>query len=257
MTLLHLLQEQPGEIGRYVLLPGDPARCDRIAAHFDQPRVVASLREYRAISGALLGEQVSVVSTGIGSPGAAIAIEDLIALGVDTFIRVGTSGGMQPHLRAGDLGIITAAIRDEGTTKQYLPVEFPAVAHLGVVTALKEAAEKLGYRYHLGVAHSKDSFYGQVQPERMPVARWLIDRWEAWKTGGTICAEMESAILFILSSIHRVRAGSILHIAVNQEGPDPEHVVADHAAAIQTAVEALRILIEQDRAVGQNPSRLL
>ena len=146
------------------------------------------------------GEKVSVTSTGIGNPSAAIAIEELAAVGADTFIRVGTSGGMQPHLKAGDLGIIWGAIRDEGTTRHYMPVEFPAVADLEVITALQKAARQSGLRSHTGISHSKDSFYGQHQPERMPVANQLIERWHTWRASGAICAEMETATLFVLSS---------------------------------------------------------
>lgn len=237
-----------GDVGRYVLLPGDPGRCELIASYFDNPQLIANHREYKTYTGTLLGEKVSVTSTGIGCPSAAIAVEELIALGADTFIRVGTSGGMQPEIRPGDLGIITGAIRDEGTSMHYLPPEFPAVANVEIVSALREAAQKLGNPYVLGISQSKDSFYGQHQPGRMPVANRLLDRWKAWKMGGAICSEMEASIIFILGSIYRKRTGGIMLIMANQESTDPNAgVVSDLHPVISTAVEALKILIVQDR----------
>jgi uridine phosphorylase len=246
--VMYHIQMKKGDVGRYVLLPGDPGRCEKIAAHFDEPQLVANNREYKTYTGTLLGEKVSVTSTGIGCPSAAIAVEELSIIGADTFIRVGTSGGMQPHLVPGDLAIITGAIRDEGTSHQYMPAEFPAVADLDVVTALREAAGRLDVPHHLGVTHSKDSFFGQHQPERMPVKNHLLDRWEAWKAGGAICSEMEASAIFVISSILRKRAGGIMLIAANQESDDPEvkrsHDLTD---LLRTTVEAVRILIERDR----------
>jgi uridine phosphorylase len=247
MSLQHHIQLGPEDVGRYVLLPGDLSRCELIAAQFDEPRLVAQNREYITFSGTILGEKVSVTSTGIGNPSAAIAIEELIAIGADTFIRVGSSGGMQKYQRPGDLAIISASIRDEGTTKHYLPVEFPAVANLDVVLALREAAQKLGNPYHLGISHSKDSFYGQIAPEKMPVANYLKKRWQAWISGGAICAEMESATLFVLCSVYQKRAGSITLIAANQESDDPDSGIStEPARLIATAIEAIKILIRND-----------
>ena len=246
MNLQEHLQIGKGDVGRYVLLPGDPGRCEKIAAHFDDPQLMAFNREFKTITGSLMGERVSVVSTGIGNPSAAIAIEELKNIGSDTFIRVGTSGGMQPELVPGDLAIMKASIRDEGTTKHYLPVEFPAIADIEVVLALKKAADTLGYRSHIGISHSKDSFYGQVAPDRMPVAPYLQRQWRAWTRGGVLCAEMESAILFTLGSIYRLRTGSIALIAMNQENPGLGSVV-DVEPLIKTAVMALKTLITDDR----------
>ncbi len=246
--VVHHLQMKKGDVGRYVLLPGDPGRTDLIAKYFDNARLVASNREYRSFTGTLLGEKVSVVSTGIGCPSTAIAVEELIMIGADTFIRVGTSGGMQPEQEPGELAIVTGAIRDEGTTLHYMPPEFPAVADIDVVLALREAAQRTGARYRLGVSHSKDSFYGQQMPERMPVADRLLERWKAWKMGGAICSEMEAASILILSSIYRTRAGGIMLVAANQESKSRERkIVEDLDELLRTSVEALKILIEQDR----------
>jgi uridine phosphorylase len=248
--LMFHLKMKKGDVGRYVLLPGDPGRCEVIASHFDDPKLIAYNREFKTYTGTLLGEKVSVTSTGIGCPSTAIAVEELVQLGADTFIRVGTSGGMQPAQRPGDLAIVTAAIRDEGTTLHYMPVEFPAVADVEVVMALKEAAIKLDQRYLLGITQSKDSFYGQHSPERMPVASRLLDRWKAWTMGGAICSEMESAVLYILSSIYRKRAGGIMLIMGNQEADDPsvrKNYVEKLDDLINTAIESVKILIQKDK----------
>lgn len=238
-----------GDVGRYVLLPGDPGRCEIIAKWFDNAVKVAQNREYVTYTGTLLGEKVSVVSTGIGGPSTAIAIEELSMIGADTFIRVGTSGAMQPGISVGDLAIVTAAIRDEGTTKQYMPVEFPAVANIDVTLALRTAAENLHIRSHLGVSQAKDSFYGEVEPDRQPIGDQLMARRKAWIAGGAICSEMESATVFVLSSILRRRAGGVMLIVDSQfstEGEQPHHQSLD--SLIATSVEALKLLIRQDRA---------
>lgn len=247
--VLYHVNMKKGDVGRYVLLPGDPGRCELIAGYFDDPHFVTSHREFTTYTGTLLGEKVSVTSTGIGCPSTAIAMEELIMLGADTFIRVGTSGGMQPHLKIGSLAIVTGAIRDEGTSRQYMPVEFPAVADLDVTCALREAALQSGVSYHLGITQSKDSFYGQHEPERMPVGDELSNRWRAWKQGGAICSEMEAATIFILGSINRKRTGGVMLISGNQENTDPPEPGAGESldGLIRTAVTALKILIAQDR----------
>jgi len=247
------IQCGPGDIGRYVLLPGDPGRCALIAKYFDDATLIAQNREYTTYTGTLDGVKVSVTSTGIGGPSTAIAVEELSAIGADTFIRVGTSGGMQPFTKIGDLVIATAAVRDEGTSSHYLPMEFPAVAHPDLVEALREAARRTGVRYHVGVVHSKDSFYGEVQPQRMPIAKRLLERWEAWVKGGTLCSEMESATLFIVSSVLGKRASGLMLVAgltshedEPQEPPAEDDNPLDLSQLIETAVEALRVLIERD-----------
>ncbi|MEF9967972.1 MAG: nucleoside phosphorylase, partial [Longicatena sp.] len=140
-----------GEVGRYVLLPGDPKRCEKIAQYFDNPVLVADSREYVTYTGTLNGVKVSVTSTGIGGPSASIAMEELVACGADTFIRIGTCGGMDINVKGSDVVIAQAAIRFEGTSKEYAPIEFPAVADLQITNALVNAAEKLDQPYHAGV----------------------------------------------------------------------------------------------------------
>lgn len=242
------IQMKKGDVGRYVFLPGDPGRTDHIAKLFDDPKLIASNREYRTWTGTLNGEKVSVCSTGIGGPSTAIAVEELIAIGADTFIRVGTSGGMQPEQVPGELAITLAAIRDEGTSMHYLPAEFPAVADITVIEALRQAAITLDVPYRVGITQSKDSFYGQHEPERMPIADRLLQRWKAWKMGGAICSEMEAATLFILGNIYRVRTGGIMLVAANQESNDPNvGVVEELDDLLAVSIEAVKILIEQDK----------
>jgi uridine phosphorylase len=240
--LQHHLNIQRGDVGRYVLLPGDPGRCEPIAALFDDPRHVATNREYVTYTGTLEGVPVSVVSTGIGCPSTAIAVEELIKAGADTFIRVGTSGSIQTDTPSGHLAIVTAAIRDEGTTSHYLPIEFPAIAHPQIVDALSSAARTMGAETLRGVSQSKDSFYGEVEPDRMPMASRLKDRWLAWRKGGAICSEMEASALFILSAIYGARAGGVMHMM--GVGPDSD---PGREKLLSTAAEALRVLIRQDK----------
>lgn len=240
----------PGEVGRYVILPGDPGRCEKIASHFEDPRKVAQNREYTTYTGKLDGELVSVMSTGIGGPSAAIGMEELIHCGADTFIRVGTSGGMQEEIVGGDVVIATGAIRYEGTSKEYAPIEYPAVADFNVTAALRESARKLGLRTHMGVVQCKDNFYGQHSPDTMPVAYELNSKWDAWMKCGALASEMESAALFIVAGVRRVRCGSVLLVVANQTRRAlglPDEQVYDTEAAIKVAVGAIRRLILEDK----------
>lgn len=240
----------PDDIGRYVILPGDPKRCAKIAAHFEHPVLVADSREYVTYTGTLDGERVSVTSTGIGGPSAAIAIDELAKCRAHTFIRVGTCGGIQEHIVGGDIVIANGAIRMEGTSREFAPIEYPAVPDFGVTGALIEAAERMKLAYHVGVVQCKDSFFGQHEPEIMPVSYELEAKWEAWKRMGALASEMESAALFIAGSFLRVRVGSCFLVVANQEraklGLDNPQA-HDTELAIRTAVEALRLLIARDR----------
>ncbi|MDO4616557.1 MAG: uridine phosphorylase [Lachnospiraceae bacterium] len=239
----------PGDVGGYVILPGDPKRCEKIAAHFDDAHLVADSREYVTYTGTLDGVKVSVTSTGIGGPSASIAIDELAKCGSHTFIRVGTCGGMQEEVLGGDVVIATGAVRMEGTSREFAPIEYPAVPDFNVTAALNFAAEKLGIRHHTGVVQCKDSFFGQHEPEIMPVSYELQNKWEAWIRMGCLASEMESAALFIAGGFLRVRVGSCFLVVANQEREkkglsNPQ--VHDTELAITTAVEALRILIRQD-----------
>lgn len=247
--LQYHIQVGPGDVGRYVILPGDPKRCERIARHLDKTRQIADSREFVTYTGFLDGVKVSVTSTGIGGPSASIAMEELVKCGADTFVRVGTCGGMNLKVESGDLVIASGAIRMEGTSREYAPIEFPAVADFDVTSALRSAAERLGQRYHVGVVQCKDSFYGQHSPEIKPVSYELMNKWEAWKRLGCLASEMESAALFVVGSYLDVRVGSVFVALANQERAKvglPNPVVHDTEMAITVAVEAVRELIRKD-----------
>ena len=243
------IQVGKGEVGKYVILPGDPKRCAKIAAYFDEPKLIADSREFVTYTGYLDGEKVSVTSTGIGGPSASIAMEELVKCGADTFLRVGTCGGMQLDVKSSDVVIATGAIRMEGTSREYAPIEFPAVADLDVTNALIAGAKKLGAVYHAGVVQCKDAFYGQHNPEAMPVSYELINKWEAWKALGCLASEMESAALFVVASTLHVRCGSCFLVMANQEREAAglsNPVSHDTDLAIHIAVEAIRELIKED-----------
>ena len=240
----------PGDVGRYVILPGDPKRCEKIAEYFDNPVLIADSREYVTYTGTIEGVKVSVTSTGIGGPSAAIAIDELSKCGADTFIRVGTCGGMQEEVLGGDVVIATGAVRMEGTSREFAPIEYPAVADFGVTSALIEGAKKIGVRNHTGVVQCKDSFFGQHEPEIMPVSYELEDKWQAWIRVCCLASEMESAALFIAGGFLRVRVGTCLLVVANQERAKkglPNDQVHDTSMAIKTAIEAIRILIQQEK----------
>ena len=244
-----------GQTGRYCILPGDPGRCEKIASYLDKPRHISTNREFNIYEGILSGERVTVCSTGIGGPSAAIAMEELAACGADTFIRVGTCGGISEKVRAGNLVIASGAVRQDGTSREYAPIEFPAVPDTEVLFALCSAAKKLRKITHVGIVQAKDSFYGQHSPEKMPVREELLFKWNAWKKLGVLASEMESAALFTVASYLGVRCGSVFCTVWNQEranaslpgGLDECHNTED---AIEVAVAALKELIILDKNNG-------
>ena len=217
-----------GDVGRYVILPGDPGRCEKIAALFDDAHFVARNREFTIYTGTLLGEKVSVCSTGIGGPSASIAMD----------------------VRSGDVVVATGAIRFEHTSREYAPIEYPAVANFDVTCALVQAAKNLGKSLKTGVVQCKDAFYGQHSPAKMPVSYELLNKWEAWKRLHVKASEMESAALFVVADALGCRCGSCFHVIWNQEreaaGLDQD-MSEDTTSAVEVGVEALRLLIRADR----------
>lgn len=238
-ALQYHLQMRTGDVGRYVLLPGDPGRVPLIASFLDEAEEVAHNRELRTFTGTLDGVPVSVTSTGIGGPSTAIAVEELTRIGADTFIRVGTSGLMQPDfMRSGDLVVVTGAVRDEGTGSEYMPLAFPALADLDVVACLRQACRDRGVRHHTGLSHTQDSFFAGMRTAEMPLATKLQAEQRAWVAGGVLCWEMEAAALYVVSRVLGTRAGGIM-LALSDERHGPENLC-------ETAVAGLRRLIEQD-----------
>ena len=243
-----------GDIGRYCILPGDPGRVPAIAALFDDAKQIAYNREFNVWTGTLLGEKVTACSTGIGGPSASIAMEELHKCGADTFIRTGTCGGIDLNVQSGDVVVATGAIRYEHTSREYAPIEFPAVADFQVTNALVEATKKLGFPLHTGIVQCKDSFYGQHDPAASPVYYELQQKWESWKRLGVKASEMESAALFVVAAALGCRCGSCFHVVWNQEreaaGLD-QRMSEDTSASVRVAVEALKLLIEEDLKLGR------
>ena len=243
-----------GDIGRYCILPGDPGRVPAIAALFDDAKQIAYNREFNVWTGTLLGEKVTACSTGIGGPSASIAMEELHKCGADTFIRTGTCGGIDLNVQSGDVVVATGAIRYEHTSREYAPIEFPAVADFQVTNALVEATKKLGFPLHTGIVQCKDSFYGQHDPAASPVYYELQQKWESWKRLGVKASEMESAALFVVAAALRCRCGSCFHVVWNQEreaaGLD-QKMSEDTSSSVKVSVEALKLLIEADRKASR------
>ena len=206
-----------GEVARYVIVPGDPNRVPVIAESLENVINQGQNREFNAYRGTHKGIDVSVVSTGIGCPSTAIAVEELSYIGAEVFIRIGTSGSVDKSAKKGDIFIATAAVRDDGTSKQYIPIEFPAIASHNVVSNLIKASKNLNIDSKVGICQSKESFFGETEPDRMPVAPYLDFKWKSWQKGSVGASEMEAATLFTLSQIKRIQAGAILAIETSDK----------------------------------------
>lgn len=232
---------------RYAILPGDPGRVEKIANHLKNPVKIGENREYTSFLGEIADEKVLVISTGMGGPSTAICAEELSNIGITHLIRVGTCGGMQLDVSAGDIIIANAAIRQEGTSKEYVPVEYPAVSDYEITSALLKAAKELNYPNHIGVVQCKDSFYGQHSPEKMPVSYELQNKWNAWIKAGALASEMETASLFIVASTLRLKAGAVLSVIWNQERERaglPQETNLDVDKEIKVAIKAIENLIK-------------
>ena len=237
-------------VAKYVLFSGDPWRVEVVKQYLENPKKVAFMREFNTYTGTYKGIEVTVTSTGIGGPSAAIAMEELVACGAHTFVRIGTCGGINTKVKSGDMVIATGAIRMEGTSREYAPIEYPAVPDFQVATALVQACKELNKPYHCGVVQCKDSFYGQHNPNRMPVSYELLNKWEAWKRLGVLASEMESAALFTVADSLGVRCGSVFNVIWNQERKalgyeEPDCLDTD--IAVRAAVLAIKLLIEESK----------
>lgn len=244
--LFHLGFDPNKYNAKYAIIPGAPERTDKIAECLDSATFIGMHREYKAYIGKIGCENVFVCSTGIGGPSAAIAVEELYRAGVRYFIRVGTCGGIQYDIKSGDLVIANSAVRQEGTALEYAPIEYPATADFDVTSALVSAAQQQGYTYHVGVVQSKDSFYGQHDPDASPVSTLLHQKWNAWKQLGVLASEMECASVFTVAASLGAKAGAVLHCVWNQEREaagvhDSETHNTD--CAVKCAVQAIRNMI--------------
>lgn len=237
-----------GEVGDYVLVPGDPGRTPMIAKYLDDAREVAFSREYRTFTGKVAGVPVSTMSSGMGGPSVAIAIEELSELGVHTFLRVGTCGAAQPEIKMGDLVIATGSVRSEGTPNGYIPLEYPAVASLDVVNAVVEAAKAAGAPHHLGIIRSVDALYSDLVPDRMPRSTQLKEELQMWSRAGVLGNDMESSTFFVVAQLRRLRAGTI-NLCVDELGAGEIHHLDPSFMdrMLKVAVDAIRRLIEKDR----------
>jgi uridine phosphorylase len=223
MKRAHHLQVSPGEVGEYVILPGDPGRCRLIAGHFEEPKLVASNREFVTYTGKHRGLSVSVVSTGMGCPSAAIALEELIMLQAKYFVRLGTTGALQKELRIGEVVIANSAVRTDGTSLEYVPLEFPAIADFDLTMALLEASREKGIKAHMGTIWSHDAFYkGSVfaDPDFLERERWLVD-------SGVLSVENESSALFVIGYLRKVKVSTILTVVANHHSKE---VLSDEEA---------------------------
>ena len=242
------IKVKAGEIGEYVILCGDPGRVEKIAGHLANPVFVSQNREYITYNGYICDTLVTVTSTGIGGPSAAICVEELIKCGAKIFIRVGTSGGIKSSVVGGDLVIATAAVRDDGTSREYLHDSYPAAADYNIIKALADEAAALNSRYHVGVVQSKDSFYGETNPESMAISEVLINRWNSYVKLGCLASEMECAAIFAVAQTRGVCAGAVLLSIWNVEdlkvNSDPL-IDTDTTRAIKCAVGAIHRLIEK------------
>lgn len=243
MSLQKHIRCKEKDVGKYVFIPGDEARAAKIAQRLEKAKQISANRAYHVYTGKLLGEDVSVCSTGIGGPSASIAIEELARVGAKILIRVGSAGGRQPDMPIGSLVIATAAYRGEGTSHAYALAPFPAVADLNVTMALMKAAQELNYQFYHGIVFTRDAYY--VQDEQLN--KFLTDC-------GVVAAEQECSIAFILGSLRHLSVGAILatdsNIWLNPQPTLEEKERLFYEAEkkmIDVAIRAVEILIERDR----------
>jgi uridine phosphorylase len=242
-----------GEVGEYVLVPGDPFRTPMVATHLDGAKEVAFSREYRTFTGTVEGVPVSTMSTGMGGPSVAIGVEELAELGVHTFLRVGTCGAAQPEIKMGDLVIAIGSVRSEGTPDGYVPKEYPAIASLDVTNALVEAATAAGVPYHVGLIRSVDALYSDLMPERMPRPHHLREELDMWSRAGILSNDMETSTLFVVSRLRKLRAGTI-NLCVDELGAGEIHHLDPSYMdrMLKVAVDAIRLLIARDKSAAHS-----
>jgi len=237
---------EPGDIAGPVLLPGNPERLDKITPLWDSHEEISHHREYRTAVGQYDGADISVTSTGIGSPSAAIALEELARVGAETFIRVGSCGAIQPEMEVGDLVITSGAVRQEGTSDEYVREDYPAVADNEVVSALVAAAERLGHDYHVGLTMSADSFYAGQGREGFEgfEAAGSDDLVAELRDANVLNIEMEASAILTLANIYGLRAGAVCSVFANRT--TGEFTTEGESVAAETASLAVKLLAKMD-----------
>lgn len=232
-----------GDVGKYVILPGDPGRVPLIASFLENPVKVAENREYVTYTGYWKGIKVSVTSTGIGCPAATIAVEELANIGAEVFIRLGTCGGVDPSVHAGDIIIAEAAVRGDGASREYLPVEYPAVGDHDVVAALLRSSRLLGVSVKRGIVWTHDAYYRGTWVGEMPPHSRRV--YEPWLEGGVLCVENEVSGIYVVSRIRRKRAGAILLCMGNNLVEKPEEFTdKDYLAGVEKMVRIVLGAVE-------------
>jgi uridine phosphorylase len=246
------LEVSDDDVAAAVLLPGNPERVSKVTDAWDDATVVAEHREYRTATGAYDGTPISVTSTGIGSPSAAIAVEELARVGANTLIRVGSCGAIQPEIDVGDLIITSGAVRQESTSSEYVRDDYPAVADHAVVAALAAAAERLGYDYHVGLTASTDSFYAGQSREGFRGFRGRDSEAdiEELVEAGVLNFEMEASAILTLAGIYGLRAGAVCTVYADRT--TGEFRVEGERRAARTASEAVSILAAMDERVADS-----
>ncbi|RDE13628.1 MAG: uridine phosphorylase [Candidatus Thorarchaeota archaeon] len=249
------IEVREGDVARTVILPGDPQRVEKISSRWESVRKIGTHRQFVTHTGTYKGASLSACSTGIGGPGTAIVIEELANVGARDFIRVGSCATLKKEIEIGDLIISTGAVRLEGTSKQYIRPEYPAMPSYEVLLALVEAAEGLGARYHLGISASTDSFYlGQSRPGFGGYEQsWTTGLIEELQRANVTNFEMEAATLFTLANIYGFRAGAVCAVYANRVRD--EFAVKGEDAAIDCGNEAAKILAEMDTEKGSKGKR--
>jgi len=239
-----------GDVAKYVLLPGDPGRVKKIASFFDEARRVAEYRGFVTYTGMVDGVEISACSTGIGCPSAAIVVEELAKIGVETFIRVGTTGALQPDIDTGDIVVATSAVRADGTTRSFVPVEYPAVADFSVVSALLQASRDMNRDVHLGIVLSSDTFYGGND-----------EAIRQFGEANVLSIEMECSVIFTLAGMKGLKSGAIMAVDGNLvEGTgkgefEPGERTGELDDRVQRAVEdEIRIAIEAVKILERGQS---
>ncbi|HAF61902.1 MAG TPA: uridine phosphorylase [Anaerolineaceae bacterium] len=239
----HHIDMLPGDTATTVLVPGDPGRVEVFASHMDEAKKVAHKREYLTYTGKKDGVPISCTSCGLGPSPTAIGTEELIRIGAKNIIRMGTCGAIQPFMKAGDIILVTGAVRGERATEEFISIDYPAIASHYIVRASIEACQRLGLTYHLGLVRTHDAFYLE--------SPWAFGdyktRLQPWVGLGVLAVENEAATMLMIASMQGVRAGAILLSSdpIFGEGEDDPELEKHQNNLVRVSIETAKILHEQ------------